>query len=84
MSNVYIHAGLHCWKPRPSSRTQSVSAKRDGFFFSLIVVGDGVYVAGVAPPFPAISIFLSLPYKILHSTQRKENTKKKDNKQKKT
>jgi len=46
-----LHAGLHWWKPRPSGRTQS-SLKNGGFFLS--AVGDGEYVAGVAPPLPAI------------------------------
>lgn len=46
-----LHAGLHWWKPRPSGRTQS-SLKSGGFFLS--TVRDGEYVAGVAPPLPAI------------------------------
>lgn len=78
-SNVHIHAGLHWWKLRPSGRTQSASAKVEGFFLSFFVEGDGAYVAGVAPPLPAISIFhLSGAelYYILHfgKTQEKRGT----------
>lgn len=47
-----LQAGLHWWKPRPSGRTQS-SLMREVFFLS--VVGDGEYVAGVAPALPAIT-----------------------------
>jgi hypothetical protein len=49
-----VQAGRHWWKPRPSGRTQStsLSLKIGGRVFW--VFGDGEYVVGVVPAFPAI------------------------------
>lgn len=49
-----LRAGLHWWKPRPSGRTQSRSLSLKIGVLDFWFVGDGEYVTGVAPVFPAI------------------------------
>lgn len=56
-----LQAGLHWWNSRPSDRTQSTSSfpkMRDLVFW---VVGDGEYVLGAAPPFPAMAATIESP-----------------------
>ena len=49
-----LQAGLHWWKPRSSGRTQSTSSSLKIRILVFWVVGDGEYVDGAVPDFPAI------------------------------